>query len=72
MGKTSNPKRVDSFSDRQKIRGQQGTIWRRYVCGCGNDRWLLVTNGDCVCDSCLRAQARIIVTELAPVGEKKP
>lgn len=63
----TNPKRIDSFADRQKITGERATIGQLYVCGCGNDRWLLLTNGDCVCDSCRRAQARIIVNELAAV-----
>lgn len=64
-------KRIDNFADRQKIKGERATIGRRYICGCGNDRWLLLTNGDCVCDSCMCAQARIMVNELAPVTARK-
>ena len=66
----SNPKRVDNFADRQKIKGVKSKMGRRYICGCGGDRWILLTNGDCVCDTCMRAQARIIVNELAPVTSR--
>jgi hypothetical protein len=64
----SNPKRVDKFEDRQKIKGEKATIGQHYVCGCGSAHWILLTNGDCVCPLCLRAQSRIMVTELAPVA----
>lgn len=64
----ANPPRVDKFEDRQKIKGEINTIGERYICGCGNDRWLLLTNGDCVCDRCLRAQVRIMVNAIAPIG----
>ena len=67
VSKVKNPKRVDTFAERQKIKGQRAKIGDHYFCGCGNDRWLLLTNGDCVCDACMRAQSRIIVNELAPV-----
>lgn len=36
----ANPKRVDSFAERQKIKGVKAKIGRRYICGCGGDRWL--------------------------------
>lgn len=41
-----------------------------YVCGCGSCLWILVKNGDCVCSACNRAQARIKVSELAPVDTR--
>lgn len=63
-----NPKRVETFAERQKIKGETAEIGEHYVCGCGNFLWILLKNGDCVCGQCLRAQARIIVNELAPVG----
>lgn len=66
-----NPKRVDTFAERQKIKGQTAKIGEHYICGCGNFYWLLLKNGDCVCNSCLRAQARIIVNELAPVTNRQ-
>lgn len=66
----ANPKRVDSFAERKKIKGQRAKIGKHYICGCGGDRWLLLDNGDCVCDSCMCAQARIIVSELAPVANR--
>lgn len=63
----ANPPRVDGFEERKKIKGQRAPIGQRYTCGCGNDRWLLLTNGDCVCDSCMRAQVRIMVNAIAPI-----
>jgi hypothetical protein len=63
-----NPKRVETFAERQKIRGETAQIGRHYVCGCGNNTWILLTNGDCVCSACLRAQVRIMVNEIAPVS----
>jgi hypothetical protein len=62
-----NPKRVGTFEERQEIKGQKSKIGDHYVCGCGCEYWILATNGDCICASCLRAQSRIIVNELAPV-----
>lgn len=67
----ANPKRVDKFEDRQKIKGEKAKMGRRYICGCGNDRWILLVNGDCVCDNCMCAQARIMVNELAPVASAR-
>lgn len=67
----SNPKRVDTFAERQKIKGQRAKIGSYYICGCGSEVWILATNGDCICARCLRAQARIIVNELAPVASAK-
>jgi hypothetical protein len=63
----SDPKRVDTFAERQKIKGQRSKIGRHYICGCGGELWILAINGDCICSTCLCAQARIIVNELAPV-----
>lgn len=63
----SNPKRVDNFAERQKIKDETAEIGQHYICGCGGVHWFLLKNGDCVCSLCLRAQARIIVNELAPV-----
>lgn len=63
-------KRIDTFAERKKIKGQSGAIGPLYTCGCGCDTWLLCKNGDCVCSQCLNAQARIIVNELAPVKVK--
>lgn len=63
-----NPKRVDTFAERQKIYNERATMGEHYVCGCGFDAWFLLKNGDCVCVQCLRAQSRIIVNELAPVA----
>lgn len=65
------PKRIESFAERQKVKGQEAKIGNHYVCGCGGELWILATNGDCICSTCLRAQARIIVNELAPVGTGK-
>lgn len=64
------PSRESLFEQRRKIKGQRKTIGSHYICGCGNDTWILCKDGDCVCAGCLRAQARIIVNELAPVLEK--
>lgn len=63
----SNPRRVETFEERQKIKGERCEIGPHYVCGCGGALWILAQNGDCICAECLRAQARIIVKELAPV-----
>jgi hypothetical protein len=62
-----NAPRVNSLKERLKIKGQRFEIGDHYVCGCGCEYWLLLKNGDCVCGVCRRAQARIIVKELAPV-----
>ena len=59
-------KRITSFEERKKIRGEKVTS-PHYVCGCGNFLWILTQSGDCVCGQCMRAQVRITVTELAPV-----
>jgi sulfur transfer protein SufE len=65
-----NPKRVESFEEREKIKDQRFEIGDHYVCGCGSHLWILATNGDCICAKCLRSQARIIVNELAPVTKR--
>ena len=49
--------------------GQRYKIGAHYVCGCGGVLWILAKNGDCICADCRRAQARIIVNELAPVEQ---
>jgi hypothetical protein len=41
----ANPKRVDSFAERKKIKGKRAKIGKHYICGCGGDRWLLLDNG---------------------------
>lgn len=66
----ANPRRIDTFEERKRIKGQRFKIGQHYVCGCGGDLWILCKNGDCVCACCRRAQARIIVNELAPVTRR--
>jgi hypothetical protein len=66
-------KRIDTFEERQRIRGQKQKATPEqlyYTCGCGSQLWFLLRNGDCVCANCKQAQARIIVNELAPVKHK--
>ena len=67
-----NNRRVDSFDERIKIKGQSAEIGQVYICGCGGYLWILARNGDCICNDCRRAQARIIVNELAPVKDLEP
>jgi hypothetical protein len=66
----SNPRRVETLEERQKIKGQRAEIGDHYVCGCGGALWILATNGDCICAECLRSQVRIIVNELVPVTRR--
>jgi len=65
-------KRINTFEERQRIRGQEQSVTpaQLYTCGCGSQLWFLLRNGDCVCAGCKQAQARIIVNELAPVKSK--
>jgi hypothetical protein len=63
-------KRINTFEERMKVKGEEQTATeaQMYRCGCGSHLWFLLNNGDCVCAQCQRAQARIIVSELAPVS----
>jgi hypothetical protein len=65
-----NPPRIESFEARKRIKNQRFEIGQHYVCGCGCEYWLLLKNGDCVCANCRRAQARIMVKELAAVTRR--
>jgi hypothetical protein len=65
-------KRVESFAERLATKNETVDLIKAgyYVCGCGGELWILTKSGDCVCASCMRAQARIIVSELAPVKQQ--
>lgn len=66
-------KRIEGFAERLAIKNQTVDLIKTgyYVCGCGGELWILTKSGDCVCASCMRAQARIMVNELAPVTRRR-
>lgn len=67
----TNPPRVETYEERMAMPKQRAQIGSHFVCGCGDELWILLKNGDCVCANCMHSQARIIVNELKPVGEKR-
>ena len=50
--------------------GEQPASSPYYICGCGCELFLLMTSGDVVCHNCGYAQLRLLISELAPVGQE--